>query len=53
MANTKIFIFDEDIKYLQRDKNNEDRKKLEVNIESLGKLSRIQYQRFDEYIKYL
>ena len=28
MANTKIFIFAEDIKYLQSDKNHKDRKKV-------------------------
>ena len=56
MANTKIFIFDEDIKYLQRTKYDEDRKKLEENIESLDKWSRIwqipKYL-FAEDIKYL
>ena len=41
MANTKIFIFDEDIKYLQRTKIMRTERKLEENIESLDKWSRI------------
>ena len=40
MANTKIFIFVEDIKYLGRRKNDEDRKMLQGDIESLDKWSR-------------
>ena len=41
MANTKIFIFDEDIKYLQSAKMMRTETKLEENIESLDKWSRI------------
>ena len=40
MANTKIFTFAEDINNLEG-KNDEDRKKLQENIEPLDKWSRI------------
>ena len=41
MANTKIFIFDEDIKYLQSAKIIRTERKLQENIESLDNWSRI------------
>ena len=41
MANTKIFIFAEDIKYLQRKKMMRTERKLQEDIESLDKWSRI------------
>ena len=41
MANTKIFIFAEDIKYLQRAKMMRTDKQIKENIEPLDKWSRI------------